>query len=126
MARRLTKKQKEFADNYLESGNGTKSVLKSYNTEDEKTAGVIASQNLGKLSIQEYLQDKAKECAIMAFELAKNAQNENVRLGACKDLMDRGGLKPIERQDITSGGKPIPLLNNVIPNDNSPKETIGA
>jgi len=124
--RRLTKKQKKFADRYLDTGNGTKSALEAYDTEEENCAAVIASENLRKLNIQEYLEDKARECAIMAYELAKNAQNENVRLGACKDLMDRGGLKPIERTDITSGGKPIPLLSNALHDNNGTQKTTGA
>lgn len=54
--RRLTKKQRGFVNDYADTGNGTQSVLKNYDTKDEKIAGVIAVQNLGKLNVQEELR----------------------------------------------------------------------
>lgn len=107
MARKLTKKQKAFADKYLEEGNGVKAILETYDTTDYFTAGSMANENLKKPKIQAYLEDKAKECAIMTYELAKTAKNETVRLGACKDIMDRGGLKPQDKIDLTSKGEKI-------------------
>ncbi len=49
--RRLSKKQRGFIRDYIETGNGTKSALNNYDTEDYKTAGVIAVENLAKPSI---------------------------------------------------------------------------
>ena len=57
MARDLTKKQKGFVKDYVETGNGTQSALKNYDTIDEDVAGVIATQNLGKLKIQNAIAD---------------------------------------------------------------------
>ena len=49
----MTIKQKRFVKKYLASGNGTQSVLDSYNTENPNTAAVIASENLRKLKVIE-------------------------------------------------------------------------
>lgn len=48
MARTLTKKQRGFVKDYIQTGNGTKSALKNYDTEDYGTAQNIASENLTK------------------------------------------------------------------------------
>lgn len=95
----LTKKQKEFADEYLETGNGTKAALKAYNTEDYSTAGAISSQNLKKLKVREYLEEKSERAAEVIFELLENAQNETVKLNAGKDILDRAGHKPTEKHE---------------------------
>lgn len=46
-----TFKEKKFVKAFLKSGNGTKAALAAYDTKDPKIAGVIAAQNLAKLSI---------------------------------------------------------------------------
>lgn len=51
---KLTIKQKKFVKAYVANdGNGTKAALQAYNTVDEKTASVIASENLEKPSVKE-------------------------------------------------------------------------
>lgn len=58
MAKTLTKKQRGFVNDYADTGNGAQSALKNYEIEGkdpEKIAGVIAVQNLAKLSIIEEL-----------------------------------------------------------------------
>lgn len=56
MARALTKKQRGFVNDYADTGNGTRAALDNYDTKDYKTASVIATENLGKPSIQEELK----------------------------------------------------------------------
>lgn len=57
---KLTRKQKGFVKDYIESGNGTQAALKNYDT-DYNTARSIASENLTKpaivKSINEVLND---------------------------------------------------------------------
>lgn len=48
MARRLTKKQRGFVHEYLVTGNGTKSALATYDTDNERVAENIGSTNLSK------------------------------------------------------------------------------
>ena len=57
MATKLTKKQKTFVKEYAKTGNGVQAALKSYDTEDYATAGVIAVENLEKPKIQNALQE---------------------------------------------------------------------
>lgn len=102
MARSLTKKQKGFVKDYLETGNGTQSVLKHYNTTDENTAGVIAVENLGKPKIREALENHAESAEIMIHTLSQNAENEGVRLGASKDILDRAGYGAVVKTQNTN------------------------
>lgn len=51
MADNLSKKEKGFIKDYLETGNGVQSALNNYDTEDYSTAGVIAHENLKKPKI---------------------------------------------------------------------------
>ena len=97
MARGLTKKQKGFVKDYLETGNGTQSALKNYDTDDYMTGAMIASENLNKPKVIQYLESKAEKAAEFVFQLAESGENENVRLGASKDILDRAGFKPAER-----------------------------
>jgi hypothetical protein len=57
MARRLTRKQQQFVEEYVETGIGVKAALKAYDT-DYNGARSIASQNLSKVTIKEAI-DKA-------------------------------------------------------------------
>ncbi len=51
MATELTKKEKGFVKDYLETGNGTHSALNNYDTDDINTAASIASENLRKAKV---------------------------------------------------------------------------
>lgn len=57
---KLSKKEKGFVKDYVKTGHGTQSALNNYDTDDEKVAGVIASQNLAKLKIQEAIKSIAE------------------------------------------------------------------
>lgn len=97
---KLTKKQQGFVKDYIDTGNGTQSALNNYDIEGkdpEKIASVIATQNLGKLSIQEVIESHAEKAESMIFHLSQNAEGEAVRLNASKDIMDRAGYKPVEK-----------------------------
>ena len=94
---RLTKKEKGFAKDYLDTGNGTQSALKNYDTDNENVAGSIASQNLRKLKIREYIDSHAEKAESMIYKLSQEADGEAIRLNASKDIMDRAGFKPIDQ-----------------------------
>jgi hypothetical protein len=55
--RKLTKKQCGFVKDYLETGNGTRAALKNYDTTDENTAAVIASENLRNPKIASVIEE---------------------------------------------------------------------
>lgn len=100
MEPKLTKKQLGFAKDYLETGNGTQSILKNYDTEDPHTASVMAVENLSKPSVMAYLQSKSSDVAAVVYQLAMSAENEGVRLNASKDILDRTGFKPTEKHEV--------------------------
>lgn len=54
---KLTPKQKAFADEYLISGNATEAAKKA----GYKQPHVQGSQNLGKLSVSEYIEERQKQ-----------------------------------------------------------------
>ena len=56
---KLTLKQKKFADEYIISGNATESAIKAGYS--KKTANRIGSENLSKLDIQNYIEERLKE-----------------------------------------------------------------
>lgn len=93
---RLTKKEKGFADEYLETGNGVQSALKNYDTDVYGTAASIASENLNKPKVKAYLESKAEKAAEFIFELAETSEVDSVRLNASKDILDRAGFKVAE------------------------------
>lgn len=102
MSRQITKKQKDFADEYLKTGNGTKSALSTYETDSENMAAVIASTNIRKDKIQRYIEDKAEHSAENIVELGNQRDNLPVALGANKDILDRAGFKPIDKSETKS------------------------
>lgn len=97
MARNLTKKEKGFAKDFIETGNATESALKNYDTKSENVAASIGSQNLRKQKIQAYLEEKAEKASENIYVLANDAENEAVRLSANKDILDRAGFKAIDK-----------------------------
>lgn len=108
MAEKLTKKQKEFARNYLDTGNATKSVIEAgYDVKNNEVARSIGSENLTKPNIIEYLSSQADAVASNMVRLALSAESEQVQCAAGKDILDRAGYKPVDKSDIMSGGEKI-------------------
>lgn len=97
MARQATKKQRKFAKEYVESGNGLQSALKVYDTNSPNVAANIASENLIKPNVRELIDGYAAKAIKGIQTLAETAENEAVRLKANIDQADRAGYKPIER-----------------------------
>ena len=65
MSRRLTTKQKAFAEEYIRNGgNGTQAAMKVYDTEDNATARSIASENLTKPNIMDELLRTAERLGV--------------------------------------------------------------
>lgn len=59
MKRKLTAKQKKFANSYIESGNATKAAIDAGYS--KKTAAVIGNENLIKPYIKSYIDERMKE-----------------------------------------------------------------
>ena len=106
---RLTPKQKEFVKEYLNTGNGTQSALKVYNTKSENMAAVIAHGNIRKDKIKIAIEKASGGAISRIEELSISAKNENVKLAANKDLLDRAGYKPVEKLANADGSNIVPV-----------------
>ena len=102
----MTDKQDLFIQEYVRSGNATKSAI--YAGYSEKTAKAQGHQLKNKLSEQikdatyKALQDKIPQALKWVTDLAEKAESESVRLGAVKDILDRAGMKPVEKIETTT------------------------
>ena len=78
---KLTAKQQRFCDEYLTDLNATQAAIRAGYS--QKTAGVIASENLKKPNIQEYIKKRMdeKEKALLAGIYTKTHGRE----GRCPD-----------------------------------------
>ncbi len=96
MSRKITIKQRRFADEYVQTGNGRQSALAVYDTDSPETAAVIASENLTKPNVIEYIQGQAAFASLRIRELAAQDEHLPTALNAAKDILDRAGVKPLE------------------------------
>lgn len=73
MGTKLTRKEKGFVNDYIETGNGTKAALNNYEIESkdkENVAAVIASENLRKPKIQKAIADRIPDDLLQEKHLA--------------------------------------------------------
>ncbi|MEM1455588.1 terminase small subunit [Pediococcus pentosaceus] len=95
MSKKLTPKQKKFADNYIESGNATQSAIKAGYS--RKTAKSVGSENLTKPDIKSYIEKKmkeveshkimdAKEAMELLTRIARGEEKETVIVGTADGL----------------------------------------
>lgn len=88
---KLTKKQRGFVKDYLETGNATQAVKNHYNVSNDLTARVIGSENLTKPNIIEVINEALTEDFLLEnhkklfdqkkvdyFIFPKNMENEEI------------------------------------------------
>lgn len=99
-----TDKQRVFAASYVRNAGDWKQAAKDAMYANPET-GRSLLLNSGVLEL--ILEESLKACAAnipVAYagilHLAKYAKNEAVRLSACRDLLDRGGLKVASELNI--------------------------
>lgn|SRR3990167_5658236 len=98
--KRLSAKQKNFANAYIESGDATESVIKAgYKVKDKHSASSIGIENLKKLDVMEYIREHSPQAALNIVKLGNTARSESVKYQANRDILDRGGYKPTENQE---------------------------
>jgi phage terminase small subunit len=102
----MTEKQDKFISEYVITGNAKQSAITAGYS--PKTANAQGFQLKNKLRSQiedatyKVLQDKIPLALNWVTTLAQNAESESVRLSAIKDILDRAGLKPVERVETTT------------------------
>jgi len=102
----MTERQEKFVEYYALTGNAAKSAVEAgYSQKTAKQKGYELKKLLSNEiheQTQKILQDKIPASIHWLTELAQTAESESVRLGAIKDLLDRAGLKPVERIEQTN------------------------
>lgn len=94
---------KSFADEYIETGNGTQSILKVDPViTDPDSAAVKASRLLRNDKVKAYLENLAEKAATRIEQLMEQNENLTVALGASKDIMDRAGFKPVDKSELSN------------------------
>jgi len=101
-----TEMQAQFVEFFCLTGNATKAAtMAGYS---EKTAYVKGCQLKKQFAreiaeqTQQMIVDSIPGALSQLKNLAESAQSESVRLGAVKDILDRAGLKPVERVEQTN------------------------
>ena len=101
--------------NLMVTSNKTqKQIAKEINI-SEKTICEWKKNNEFKKEIQKQLQENFSSLAIDAQkELSKllKSKNENVKMQAIKDILDRAGYKPIDKTELTATSK-VELVDDV-------------
>lgn len=98
MTKKLTKKQKDFADKYLETGNATQAAVEVYDVKSRGVARRVGSENLSKPDIMAYMDSHVEMAKSVIVEIANDKSNKaSDRLSASKDILDRTIGKPKER-----------------------------
>lgn len=102
----MTDKQDKFIEEYIRTGNATKSAVYAGYSEKSATAQGHQLKNRLRNEIEDAtykaLQDKIPQALSWVTDLAQNAESESVRLGAIKDILDRAGMKPVEKIETTN------------------------
>lgn len=102
----MTDKQDKFIEEYVRTGNATQSAI--YAGYSQKSAKVQGHQLKTRLrneiedATYKALQDKIPQALTWVTDLAEKAESESVRLGAIKDILDRAGMKPVEKIETTN------------------------
>jgi phage terminase small subunit len=102
----MTERQDKFVEIYSKTGNATQSAIEAgYSEKTAKQKGYELKNLLRKEineQTQKVLADHVPSSIRYLSELAESSESDSVRLGAIKDLLDRAGLKPVERIEQTT------------------------
>lgn len=116
MSKKLSVKQKRFADEYIISGNATEAAIKAGYS--KKTASVIGCENLIKPNIKKYIDERLKE-----IESTKIADQKEVLEYLTQVL--RGEIKEEILQDNGAGKQIIAEINIPIRERTKAAELLG-
>ena len=102
----VTPQQQKFIDYFALTGNASQSAIDAGYSEKTARQKGHELKNLYRSEIvqatQKLLIDQVPAGLRWLNELAESPESESVRLGAIRDLLDRAGLKPVERVETTT------------------------
>ena len=101
-----TEMQVQFVEFFCLTGNATKSAtMAGYSEKTAYVKGCQLKKQFGREiaeQTQQMIVDSIPGALSQLKNLAESAQSESVRLGAVKDILDRAGLKPVDRVEPTN------------------------
>lgn len=114
----LTEQQINFIEYYLDLAHVTKAAIQAGYS--KQTAASQGSRLLKNVKIQEYMAQRreerkeaihlqlasyAEDAIQELYKLMKEAESESVKMQAIKDVLDRSGYKPVEKQETKQDTK---------------------
>jgi phage terminase small subunit len=101
-----TEKQDKFIEHYCRTGNATQSAIHAGYSEK----GAVQAGHRLKKQFNDQIQERVKRmvqdmvpASLSAIQtLIDQGESESVRLAAAKDILDRSGLKPVEKIETTN------------------------
>jgi hypothetical protein len=101
-----TSMQEKFVEYYCLTGNATQAAIEAgYSEKNARQQGYRLKESLEdeiRIQTQKVLQGHIPLSIKYLSELAESSDSDSVRLGAIKDILDRAGLKPVERSEVTT------------------------
>lgn len=120
-AKKLTTKQLKCIELMLE-GKTQVEIAKEIGVH-EGSVSRWKNQDIFRNALREAVNKKFERLAVIAQlqiqYLAENAQSESVRLSAAKDLLDRGGYKPTDKTELTTGEEGFNIIIDYGDNDDA-------
>ncbi len=103
-------RDEEFIRQYVELGGNATAAAKAIgvSASSASTTGNRMKKRLWQeiqIEIKSSIETHVPKALHGLVQLADGADSETVRLNAIKDLLDRGGLKPTEKQEIHQANK---------------------
>ena len=106
LIQQMTDRQDKFVQFYAETGNATQAAIHAgYSEKTAKQQGHQLKEQLRPLiaeKTKEVLADKVPNMLNLLTTIAETSTSDTARISAIKDLLDRAGLKPIERIEQTN------------------------
>ena len=115
----LTDRQLRFVEEYIKDYNATQAALRAGYS--EVTASTSGYRNTKNDEIREVIKERQEELRVQLQQQFSNdavvarkimldimrddEAQDNVRLSAAKDFLDRAGFKPVEKQEVDSKGE---------------------
>ena len=115
----LTDRQLRFVEEYIKDYNATQAALRAGYS--EVTASTSGYRNTKNDEIREVIKERQEELRVQLQQQFSNdavvarkimldimrddEAQDNVRLSAAKDFLDRAGFKPVERQETEINGQ---------------------
>lgn len=113
--RKLSKKQKGFIKDYIETGNATEAAMRNYNVKDRLIARVVGSENLAKPYIANIIEETLGDDLLAEKHLA--LLNKRDVLGEIDTIAVKAGLDMAYKIKGTYAPEKKAIITFVLPDE---------